>query len=68
MQTMLDGLWSLGTAGSATLVLYGAYLYCISLADSTPCVARVLSRLAMQDSARIGQSMDELRSELTRSA
>ena len=50
METMLNAFWLLGTAGSATLMLYGAYLCCAyRLATDTP---------------RIGRSMPDLRPDL----
>lgn len=44
MEAMLNLLWLLGTAGSATLMLYGAYLCCAyRLAADSPRVGRSMA-------------------------
>ena len=66
MPGLLDLLWLFGAVLSVAFLLYGAWVYCCyRCAQASSRVVRFVARLGMYESARIGQSMDELREEVT---
>jgi hypothetical protein len=61
MQTVLDALWLAGVASAATFMLYGLYVGCAYRCQASVHALCTVARLAMRDSARVGESIDELR-------
>ncbi|TAK80562.1 MAG: hypothetical protein EPO20_27590 [Betaproteobacteria bacterium] len=61
LHAILDALWSLGAACSATFVIYGGYLfYRCQCAESVETL-HVMAQLALHDSARIAHKLEEVK-------
>jgi hypothetical protein len=61
VHAILDLLWSLGAACSATFVIYGGYLFYRCQCAGSVAALRVMAQLALHDSARIESKLAEVK-------
>lgn len=61
MHSILDALWSLGAACSATFVIYGGYLFYRCQCAQSVAALRVMAQLALHDSAPIDHKLEEVK-------